>query len=376
MPPKLLSLFHTSAMVIVAILALGIEQVAYAQSASCPQLNRTLNTLNRNRDFRGLENRISDARRTAAEVQDLESLFVRGGCQKQLNAGVRLDRECRAVARRLIRARSDYNDLAARIETGQAVAQQREQTLQQIARFGCGQGSSARVITRDRNERSSYGNLFERLFGGEGDIIDDGYEDYRFFGRSTLRTVCVRACDGYYWPVSFATVEEYLGDDASQCQSQCQGSDVDLYYYSNPGGTPDDMVNLSGQSYASSPNAFRYRQEFDSNCSCKSQIEYGAIILANDEDGGASRAFIEFNDLKFPLPMRDPRGTTETIVAAEVIRVALPRKRPVRDGETPPVQATGNPVAQANARTVQFGDKTVRIVGPDTPYARSAAEGS
>lgn len=376
MPFKLHSLMHKFVLVVLVAATFAGEQIAYAQSASCSQLNRTLSSLNRNRDFRGLENRVNEARQKAAEVQELESVFVRGGCQKQLNAGGRLDRQCRTVARRLISARSDYNDLAARISTGQAVAREREQVLQQVARFGCGRGSNARVVSPQRERQSPLGNLFDRLFGREGDIIDDGYGDFGFYGRSTFRSVCVRSCDGYYWPVSFATVEEYLGDDANLCQSQCQGSDVDLYYYQNPGQSPEDMVNLAGQPYSASPNAFRYRREFDSSCSCKTQIEYGAIVLASNEDGdGSSRAFIEFKDLKFPMPIRDPRAITTTTVA-EVIRVPLPRKRPLREGETAPVQSIATPVTQADARTVQFGDKTVRIVGPDTPYALSGAAGS
>lgn len=378
MPSQFKAFLHAITMIALAAVTVTGDQVAYAQSASCSQLNRTLSALNRNRDFRGLENRVREARQKAGEVQELESTFVRGGCQKQLKAGGRLDRQCRTVARRLIAARSDYNDLAARIETGQAVAQQREQTLQQIARFGCGQGSSARVVTRERDSRSSsFGNLFDRLFGNEGEIIDDGFGDYGFYGRSTYRSVCVRSCDGYYWPVSFATVEEYLGNDAIQCQSQCEGADVELYYYGNPGQSPDDMVNLAGQPYSASPNAFRYRREYDASCTCKTKIEYGAIVLANSEsDGGESRAFIEFNDLRFPLPMRDPRASTTPTTVAEVIRVPLPRKRPLREGETAPAQFDATPVVQADTRTIKFGDRTVRIVGPDTPYSQLEAAGS
>lgn len=367
---------------LLAMLALTIAiadgHAALAQSDNCAQLAATLRSLDRNRDFRNLESSIAQARRIAAELQDLESLFVRGGCQSQYNSGARLSRECRTVARRITSGRTDYNRLAARIETGQAVQQQRELALQQVARFGCRStpSSSARVTSNIRQNRSPLGNLFDRLFGREGDIIDDGY-DFGYEFQSTLRTVCVRTCDGYYWPVSFSTVPEYLGEDASRCEAQCPGAEVELYYYRNPGEDAENMVNLDGTPYTALENAFAYRREFNKACSCKQQIDYGSITLAgNDADGGQSRAVIEFQDVTFPLPMRDPRRRVETTVA-EVISVPLPRRRPVRPGEARLFPQVTAPVAQAtHVRSFQQGDRTVRIVGPDTPYARSAAEGT
>lgn len=374
---KLASILRKCALVMVMTVAFAADQAALAQSASCSQLSNTLNSLNRNREFRNLQSSNIDARQVAGDLQDLESLFVRGGCQQQLNTGARLSRDCRTVARRITRARSNYNQLAANIETGQAVAQQRELILQQVARFGCGTGSSARVVVTTRQNRSSLSNLFDRLFGREGDIIDDGF-GFGFGGLSTLRTVCVRTCDGYYWPVSFSTVGEFLTDDAGQCQSQCPGSEVNLYYYRNPGESPDDMINLNGMPYKSLENAFRYRREFDKSCSCKQQIEYGSIVLTASSDSSSTRAFVEFDDLKFPMPVRDPRRTVETveIVVLEAIQVPLPRRRPLRAGEDAPVIPITAPVANVDTRIVKFGDKSVRIVGPDTPYAQSEAAGS
>ena len=88
---------------------------------------------------------------------------------------------------------------------------------------------------------------------------------------------------------------------------------------------------------------------------------------------------ITYGEATFPLPMRDPRRQSQvTVVQAATVAyvdVPLPRPRPAAPGEEPkPVvvqQAANKP-----ERIVMFGDKRVRIVGPDTPYAPTAATGT
>jgi hypothetical protein len=78
----------------------------------------------------------------------------------------------------------------------------------------------------------------------------------------------VRTCDGYYFPISFATMRSEFGRDADRCTASC-GSEAQLFYHPNPGGKVEDMVDLSGLSYASLPYAFKYRQSLVSGCACK-----------------------------------------------------------------------------------------------------------
>jgi len=364
-----------SAVLISALLVFSAVETAHAQSASCAQLDDTLRTLSGNRDFASLKQNQDQARELSTRLRDAESAFVRGGCQAVLNAGQKLSSDCMRVARFIVKGREDYNKLAASIETGQAVAQQREVALQQIARFGCGTGSSARS-TQTTQSKSPFAQLFEQLFGGGSQqVIEDfGYNP----NGSTLRTVCVRSCDGYYWPISFSTVAEFLGDDAAMCANQCPGSEVALYYYHNPGEDAEDMVNLDGAPYAALENAFRYRQEYDSSCTCQAPISYGTIEIGGG-GGTPGRATVAFADLSFPLPMRDPRRLTQ-IATIAAIHVPLPRPRPPRPGEAgapePGATAVVTAASSSEMRLIRFGDRVVRLVGPDTPYARSAAAGS
>lgn len=84
----------------------------------------------------------------------------------------------------------------------------------------------------------------------------------------SYRTMCVRLCDGFYWPVSFATSRGGLADDQQTCEASC-GAPVRLFYYSNPEGSPEQMVDLKGQAYASLKTAFRYRAVYDEACKCQ-----------------------------------------------------------------------------------------------------------
>jgi hypothetical protein len=85
---------------------------------------------------------------------------------------------------------------------------------------------------------------------------------------ATFRTMCVRLCDGYYWPVSFATSRDNFARDEQACLKSCSGSAA-LYYYPNPGGVPDEMVSLEGQPYRSLGTAFVYRTIYDPRCKCR-----------------------------------------------------------------------------------------------------------
>jgi hypothetical protein len=108
------------------------------------------------------------------------------------------------------------------------------------------------------------------------------------------------------------------------------------------------------------------------------------LSVATSADG-STRTMIEVEGVTFPLPLRDPRGVAPVQAAeqpvqapletATLVDVPLPRPRPAGPGETPvarPVQAE----VETELRLVQFGDKVVRVVGPDTPYAQPAGAGT
>jgi len=86
----------------------------------------------------------------------------------------------------------------------------------------------------------------------------------------TYRTMCVRTCDGFFFPVSFSATKGQLKKDANLCASRCGAAPARLYYYPNPGADIKDMVSYKGnQKYQKLKNAFLYTRKFVADCRCK-----------------------------------------------------------------------------------------------------------
>src|SRR5690606_17425939 len=211
------------------------------------------------------------------------------------------------------------------------------------------------------------GGLLDNMFGGGYDYIDTPFDPWSM--QQTRRTVCVRTCDGFYWPISFSTTDNYVAQDAIRCHEMCPGTEVALFSYRNPGEEPEDMISLSGAPYRSMPYAFVFRDEVDTSCSCQTRETVGTIAV--NAEGEQSRAVIDFGELSFPLPQPDPRATVEAVVA-EAIYVPLPRPRPREDG-TAEATLAQRPDIESGLRIVEFGDREVRVVGPETPFAPEPA---
>jgi hypothetical protein len=89
----------------------------------------------------------------------------------------------------------------------------------------------------------------------------------------------VRACDGGFFPVPYVCDRESL---AEICQALCPNAETQLY--SMPfGGTIEDSVSASGLPYASLPNASKFEQAVDQDCSCRRKGQSWVEALAGIE---------------------------------------------------------------------------------------------
>jgi hypothetical protein len=137
----------------------------------------------------------------------------------------------------------------------------------------------------------------------------------------SYRTLCVRLCDGFYFPISFATPEAGLARDAEQCRASC-GAEARLFYHLNPGGSVETMLDLTGRAYSALPNAFKYRKTLISGCHCRPQAGSGTAA----DDRGQTAGTLE-------LPMPE---AIDPLTDADAPR-ALERPTPiVRDLDHPP----------------------------------------
>jgi hypothetical protein len=81
------------------------------------------------------------------------------------------------------------------------------------------------------------------------------------------RTVCVRLCDGYYWPISFATDSSKLTRDSAKCEKSCS-MPAKLYYAPMLGEAPE-LIDLNGEPYTRLGTAFQFRIRYNPSCKCR-----------------------------------------------------------------------------------------------------------
>ncbi len=83
----------------------------------------------------------------------------------------------------------------------------------------------------------------------------------------TYRTLCVRLCDGFYYPINDRSQPGNFLAEEKACQSSC-GVPARLFYQPAPADDAAELLALTGERYADLPNAFRYRSEYVESCAC------------------------------------------------------------------------------------------------------------
>jgi hypothetical protein len=186
--------------------------------------------------------------------------------------------------------------------------------------------------------------FFESLFG-PGSIVSPS-EPYQ---SSTFRTVCVRTCDGFYFPISFATNPSKFSEDERVCQRMCPATEVALYSHRNPGEDMSQAVSVGGRPYTELSAAFRYRQEVNSACSCRRAGQSWSDALRQLDDNTLERGDIVVTDERARQLSQPPQA-----------KKADPKATPA---VTAPAAAVSAPAEEKSAET--SGEKRkVRTVGP------------
>ncbi|WP_209848730.1 DUF2865 domain-containing protein [Rhizobium herbae] len=93
---------------------------------------------------------------------------------------------------------------------------------------------------------------------GSADVTDFTVPGDEYQG--SLRTLCVRTCDGAFFPISSNASPADFQRDAETCQRRCPGTETALYYHALATEETDQMVSAStGEPYAELPAAFAYK---------------------------------------------------------------------------------------------------------------------
>jgi hypothetical protein len=293
-------------------------------------------------------------RRQQAELDRIVVHSRRLGCEKSsfFSLFVNQPAECTALTKQIQQMHITIDRLmveAQRAQGGTADREaQRRSVLIALGENDCGPQYRQAAVNRSRG-------LFDSLFSPGTPVRPDASDATPEFPQSsTYRTLCVRTCDGYYWPISFSTVPSRFGEDNRVCQRMCPAAQVTLFTYRNPGEDVAQAVSQSGQVYRDMPNAFLYRKQFSSTCSCRRAGETWAHALQNLDDtiqrGDIVVTEERAKQLSMPREQRaksTPRGGRD---AAPQTSAANP--------------ATASPPLRGNVSDDAAADNKVRSVGP------------
>jgi hypothetical protein len=173
----------------------------------------------------------------------------------------------------------------------------------------------------------------------------------------------VRTCDGFYFPISYATSPARFVQDEKTCQRMCPAAEVQLFSYRTTGEDVTQATSSNGQTYSSLPNALKYRQSFDAACSCKragqswadalgkdEAVEAGDIVVTEDRAKQMALPPAQKGQPKTQQKGRAPVAATATPPAAAAPPAADPA--PAATATAPPASADSDP------------KRPVRAVGP------------
>jgi hypothetical protein len=262
-----------SVLAFAALLVAG--EAALAQSATCQRYRAELASLDRG------GGRQAAADRQRVEIARLSGYYRSIGCERGPFAmfGGSAPPECGSIAQRIQQLEANYAAIANQPgDAGGTEVRRRE--LQAAIDQTCAVGQP---------EAGPRG-FFESLFGApRGRVQEDPGalppdiaeqpEGERPLGGGRL--VCVRSCDGFFFPLSTAPGGRQSADE--MCLALCPGAEATAFSMSGSDDALSRAVSLHGKPYTSLPNAFRYQKAFDESCSCKKEGQNWAQILRQAE---------------------------------------------------------------------------------------------
>lgn len=227
-------------------------------------------------------------------------------------------------------------------------ASQRQSLLIALGNNGCGAQYRSAALAGQQ------GGFFDRLFGNNDGSISSSPAGPM---GGTYRTICVRTCDGFYFPISYSTSPDRFRDDEQTCQRMCPASEVSLYSYHNPGEEVAQAVSLNGQLYTALPTAFSYRKALNPACSCRKPGEsWAAAIKAVGADTTVAPGDVVVTD-------QNAKRLSQPRIGAD--------GRPIKPDPRAKAPAPTNPAALVDAPgETDPAKRTVRTVGPTFLPAR------
>lgn len=113
---------------------------------------------------------------------------------------------------------------------------------------------------------------------GGGEEVDPRYGLPRADMLSPVSTMCVRTCDGGFFPISSNATSVDFGRDAQTCAKMCPGIETQLFYRDVASTESSNMISVAtGTPYSAMKNAFAYKNRAPgekSACACNLTAYY------------------------------------------------------------------------------------------------------
>jgi hypothetical protein len=288
------------------------------------------------------------AGRVRAELDRAASAARSMGCDNQqfLIFGQAPPSQCGGVKAHVAALRAQFESLSARASGGAGG----KQAIQ--ARY------DAVCVQRPKN-------FWETLFGGgreepppASDLgappppptrLDETEDDTRNGAHGGSQAVCVRTCDGGFFPLSFSAKSASDEELADLCKALCPNAEVKLYTR-NPNRDISTALGIDGTAYSDLPNALKYAKAVEPGCGCKPPNQSWVEALAHAEEllgqmGGA-------------------KASDTTVTEEQARALSQPAAKPAKIvGRPKPAPAKGD----ANLLDTQAKDGNpghMRVVGP------------
>ncbi len=341
--------FLKLAVVTATTLASCVGALAQSTNPNCQRLEAQLASLDRGNNDPVRADQIRHAEdavhRQQFEVDRLVAQSRRMGCESSGFFSIfnNPPPQCGGLTRQIDQQRNALERLQNQLEqlSGGTTerAAQRQSLLIALGDNGCGPQYRSAAL------QGQQGGFFDRLFGGNGGVFSAPSGQMG----GTFRTICVRTCDGFYFPISFETTPDRFRDDEAACQRMCPAAEVQLYTYHNPGEDVPQAVSLNGRLYTELPTAFSYRKALNPACSCRRPGESWAEALkATGPDQTVAPGDVVVTE-------QNAKRLSQPLVGAD--------GKPIRPDPRAKTPAGPASIAEAPGETDRT-KRTVRTVGP------------
>jgi len=199
-------------------------------------------------------------------------------------------------------------------------------------------------------EQAMRSDTFIPLGGGEA---DPRYGLPRADMLSPVSTICVRSCDGGFFPISSNTTSVDFGRDSQTCAKMCPGIETQLFYRDVTSTEASNMISVAtGTPYSAMKNAFAYKSRAPGEknaCACNLTAYY-------DEMRG-----------KQAISQPPPQGSITTIRTNPPAKDTAAAAAPQPSVPERPYDPTQNKVRQVGPQFLAGDQGSIDLANPAAP---------